>query len=538
VTKESGEKNLKAKFLIYNAKIYTQADGLVVNSMAVNKNRIVAIGNSLNRDPDFKSYSQIDLKGKTVVPGFVDAHTHIYYYALSLNRLSLNATDSLDSCLEKISKFAKKLDKNEWVFGEGYSPELLKKSGAFDCYLLDKFTHGRPAIVMSKDQHSAWANSKALEIAGICSASKNPSGGVIERDSHRNPTGILLEKPAYSIVSNNIPQPSDKSKTKCYNDVLKIAYEKGVTGVHSFDDVKGEFKFFESMNAKKKLGLRINYYFPARFLPELIEKKVYFGQGDDFLRVAGIKIFSDGALGSQTALCYNKYIGSRNNFGIEVESVKRMSKQIKLANKLGLPSAIHAIGDKAVSNVIEAMEQNIKLHFGARHRIEHLQLIRRKDIARLKKLGAIASMQPSHCPQDIANIRKLWGNRGANAFVFRTLLDKKIPLAFGSDVPIEPLDPLGGISDAVTRSLPNSRDIFYKEQRITALEALYQFTVGSAYAVGQEHCRGYLLENYPADFVILSDDIGKTPISKIRDIKVLATFIDGKPKYSHSSLKL
>jgi len=308
--------------------------------------------------------------------------------------------------------------------------------------------------------------------------------------------------------------------------------------VHSFDRSPHAFEWFLELCQKQKLGLRINYYFPEPAIPTLVKNNIRYGQGDEFLRVAGIKLYSDGALGSRTALCFEKYKGSKNNYGIEVCSTKQMLTSVKQAAKLGLPAAIHAIGDKAVSNVLDVFEKAPKLRNGARHRIEHYQLVRRKDVGRTKRLNLITSMQPSHCPSDIKMIRKHWGKRGSNAFIFRTLIDKGIDLAFGSDVPIEPLDPIAGIAAAVRRALPGSRDIFYPKQRISFLEALNRFTLGPAIAVGQQDSRGMLLPGYPADFVVLSDDIARVPASKIYDIKVLATILDGDIKYCHSSLNL
>jgi predicted amidohydrolase YtcJ len=183
---------------------------------------------------------------------------------------------------------------------------------------------------------------------------------------------------------------------------------------------------------------------------------------------------------------------------------------IKSAARLGLPCAVHAIGDRAVANVIDAFESSLPLKSGGRHRIEHLQMIRRKDIPRLKRLGIVASMQPSHCPADIDLVRKYWGARGRNAYVFKTLIDRGINLAFGSDAPIEPL----------RRSRPGRRDLFYPEQRISAAQALNRFTVGPAFAAGQEHCRGYILPGYPADLVVLSDDVTRVAASAIARIEV------------------
>jgi predicted amidohydrolase YtcJ len=204
---------------------------------------------------------------------------------------------------------------------------------------------------------------------------------------------------------------------------------------------------------------------------------------------------------------------------------------------LGLPCAIHAIGDRAIDNVLTAFEQAPPLKSGGRHRIEHLQMIRRKDIARLKRLGVVASMQPSHCPSDIDLIEKYWGPRGRNCYLFKTLGQRGIPLAFGSDAPIEPLDPLAGIHDAVNRRGGKKGRLFYPAERVTVAEAVFGFTAGAAYAAGGESGRGYLLPGYPADLVVLSENIYRAAIKRIRDIKILATFFDGRPVFVNSGYK-
>ncbi len=205
---------MKTKNLIYNARIYTQAENMIVPSMAVYKNKIVAVGNNLEYDPDFKNYHHTDLKKRTVIPGLVDAHTHFFFFALSLGRVELDGLDSIDKCLNKIKTFSKKLKKNEWVVGEGYSPDRFVKRIEPDRYMLDKVTGNQPAFIYSKDQHTAWVNSKALKMAGITSKTKQPDGGRIEFDSNGEPTGILREGPAYNKVYDLLPKPS---KTKIHS---------------------------------------------------------------------------------------------------------------------------------------------------------------------------------------------------------------------------------------------------------------------------------------------------------------------------------
>lgn len=528
---------MKRKILLYNARVYTQANGLRVNSIAYNGSRITGVGNHLEHDPDFRSYARLDLKDKTVVPGLVDAHTHFFFFAQSLGIVSLQGDESIDASLKKIRSFAAGLGPNAWVVGEGYSPDRYRRRVEPDRYMLDKATGGRPAFIFSKDQHTAWVNSKALEAAGIAEKTPDPDGGEIARLDDGTPTGILREGPAIGLVFDLVPSPSHRENLRRYSLALDHAYRKGVTGVHSFDGVDG-FVFLSDLAEKGKTGVRINYYPPVAKLSDLEKAKISFGAGSEFFRICGVKIFADGSLGSQSALCFNKYVGSKKNYGIEVTPVPELKRLVKRAGRQGLPCAIHAIGDRAVSNVLEAFEAAPPLKGGLRHRIEHLQLIRRKDVARVRKLNVVASMQPSHCPSDIYMARKYWGRRAANAFVFRTLLDSGVDLAFGSDVPIEPLEPLAGVAHAVRRARPHSRDVFYPEQRITAAEALFGFTAGAAIAANQADSRGFLLPGYPADLVILDCDITTVAASHIYDTEVLATIIDGRVRYCHRSIGL
>jgi len=502
--------------------------------MAVSSATVIAVGHRLEHDPDFRRFARIDLRGRTIIPGLVDAHTHFYWLAKSLAEVSLNGIDSLDRCLNKIKRFADSLPRGRWVVGNGLLPAGFRKPIQPDRTMLDRVTGGRPAFIFYKDSHSAWVNSKALAFARIDSTTPDPPGGRIERFADRTPSGLLCETPAYLELYRSIPPPPKREMDRLYRQALEAVYRKGVTGVHSFDGPDG-FAYLAELAEKGKTGIRINYYPPAALLPQLEKTGTRYGVGTDFFRIAGVKVFADGALSSQSALCFRKYTGSKANFGIEVTPLAGISRIARWAARSGLPCAIHAIGDRAVCNVLDALEASNTPRM--RHRIEHLQLVRKKDLARVKQLGVVASMQPSHCPADIDLVRRFWGKRSANAYVFRSVLDKKIPLAFGSDAPIEPLDPLVGIAAAVRRARPGSRDVFHPEQRIYATEALHAYTVGAALAAGQEHCRGYLLPGYPADFVVLDRDITRIAPARIHDTRVLATVIAGEVRYCHSSLK-
>jgi len=526
---------MTTRLLLENGRIHTQASGLVVDSMAISRNRIVAVGSKLRHDPDFRRFPVFDLRGRMVTPGLVDAHTHFYYWAINAERVRLDDCTSLDQCLRRIGDAAGALGPRAWVLGEGYSVEKFRPRRDPDRLVLDAVTGGRPAFIFSKDEHSAWVNSRALQLAGITAKTKQPDGGRIEHFDDGTPSGVLREGPGYLAVHGLIPTRTAREIDRLFLLALDRAYQKGVTGVHSFDGWEG-FEYFRQRTESGKLGLRIEYYPQAAYLSQLEKQRIRYGHGDAFLRVAGVKIFADGALGSRSALCFNRYPDSRDNFGIEVTGRDQIARFARRAARLGLPIAVHAIGDRAAANVLDAIEEvGSPLGNGARHRIEHLQLVRRKDVARMKRLGVIASMQPSHCVADIDMVNTLWKARSADAYVFRTLLERGVDLAFGSDVPIEPLDPLTGIENAVRRVKPGGRTPFHAEQRLTAAQALHGFTAGAARAAGVDAVSGYLLPGHPADFTVLGADLTRVPAGKIAATPIVATVLDGRQVYGDPS---
>ncbi len=506
------------------------------SAVVIGGNKIAALGRDLPYlKQQFSGYRLIDLKGRVVLPGFVDSHTHFYFWATTLDTMHLEKTATFGKALVKIEKFTRKCPLDEWIVGDGWSPDRWDEYHLPTAFELDRVTGGRPAALFSKDQHMLWVNSRALQMAGIDRHYREPEGGSVDRDpATGEPTGILREVPGYMPVINLFSKPETEKVAKAWKKAARIAYSRGVTGFHSVDAPEA-WEFFASRHKAHKLGFRVHYYFPVNMLDELIERKFYSGMGDDTLRVGGVKIFADGSLGSRTAFLKKPYLKDSKNYGIEVTGLKDLISQTGRASQNNLACAIHAIGDRAVANVITAFE-------GAgggkslRHRIEHLQLIDRKDISRLKKIGAVASMQPSHCPSDRKPVDAYWGKRGRNAYIFKTLLRQQIPLAFGSDCPIEPLDPLGGIHAAVNRNGFGERGgRFYPEEKITVSQAVHGFTAGSAYAAGRERFSGKIAPGYQADLVILDDNIYTMPLSQIYKARVAATIFDGKVIYRGSS---
>ncbi|MFH1700306.1 MAG: amidohydrolase [Candidatus Zixiibacteriota bacterium] len=525
--------------ILYNGQIYPQYRiSRRPAVLVITGGRIAVVGNDLTKiKRDYPQHKKINLKGKTVIPGMVDSHTHFYFWAKTYHSVHLDGIESYDEALREIKSHTSKIPDGEWVIGDGWSADRWDTYHLPTAKELDAVTGNHPAGLFSKDQHTIWVNSKALKMAGIDKNYTDPPGGKIDRDPvTKEPLGILRETPAYFPVYKLMNRSVPKQIQRSWKAASQIAYSRGVTGFHSMDGPEG-FDFFEKLNNRNRLGFRVHYYYPIKMLDELIERGIHSEIGDDTLRIGGIKIFADGALGSQTAFMKKPYLESKSNFGLEVTKFADLKKQIKKAAQNNLACAVHAIGDRAVSNVISAFECVPKSSL--RHRIEHLQLIAKGDLGRLKKTGVIASMQPSHCPSDRQLITEYWGKRGRGAFIFKTLLSKRIPLAFGSDCPIEPLDPLAGISSAVNRTGFGERGgKFYPEESISVSSAVHGFTAGPAYACGRESFSGKIAPGYQADVVILEDNIYTMPKSEIYKASVAATIFDGRLVYLNTCSKL
>lgn len=516
--------------ILYNGIIHPQHRFRVrPSAVAVTGNRIAEVSHDLHAlGRQFPGYDRIDLKGRAILPGFVDSHTHFYFWTISLETVHLDGTASFEEALKKISAFSGGRRADEWILGDGWSADRWNPYHLPTASELDAITGGRPAALFSKDQHILWVNSAALKLAGITKNYPDPPGGKIDRDPMTGiPTGILRETPGYFPVIKLISRMDQKRVHAVWKTASQIAYSRGVTGFHSMDGPEG-YEFFKSLNSSGKLGFRADYYFPVKMLGDLITRGIKSGDGDQTLRIGGVKIFADGSLGAQTALMKKPYRGSRENHGVEVTEVDAMTKSIEMASANGLACAIHAIGDQAVANVLTAFENGNRAP-NLRHRIEHLQIIAPSDRPRLKRLGLIASMQPSHCPSDRRLVADYWGTRGKDAYIFKTLLREGNPLTFGSDCPIEPLDPLAGIHAAVNRNGIEERGgRFYPEQSLTIREAIAGFTSGPAYASGREDLSGKIAPGYQADMVILDRDPAALPPSKVTEAKVDGTIFDGE----------
>ncbi|HSG99104.1 MAG TPA: amidohydrolase family protein, partial [candidate division Zixibacteria bacterium] len=347
--------------VLYNGVVEPMRPGAAVcDSLVFRNGVIVAVGANLQRDPEYARLPQVDLRGAAVYPGFVDAHTHLYYFSQTLGRANLDNTRSLIDALHRVREHARKLKRDAWVVGAGIDVRGWQDQRWPSATDLDKVTGGRPALIFSKDYHSAWVNSRALEISGISRRTPEPAGGAIERLADGAPSGMLREKSAYLPVFEKIRPADERTRQKLFHNALEIAYQRGVTGAHSFDGWDG-YQFMRSLAERRRLGLRVRYNVLAedlmRAVSELGERKL-FGYGDDWLKITGVKVFADGALGSQTALMYRPFTGSEGNCGIAVTSPAELMKITRRAKRHGLPLAVHAIGDRAVTEVVTTLADN------------------------------------------------------------------------------------------------------------------------------------------------------------------------------------
>ncbi len=476
-----------------------------------------------------------DLKNHTVIPGLVDSHVHFVYWAETRTRLDLEDARSTVEVQKKVAIFEKRLPEKEWLLGSNFNKNSWPAGQLPDKNILNAACPNRPVVLASKDVHTLWLNSAALSAVGIDSSTSDPLGGQIARcPGSQEPTGYLLET-ACRLVNEYLEKNQKKPDMgKVALSAQKEAWKRGVTGIHALPDPGFEksFALLERLTREDKLRLRILMYIPEKRLDWAIELGLQSGFGNDFFKVGGVKIFVDGALGSQTALMFDPYEGSSST-GIEVSSLAHLENQLSKAAKANLACSVHAIGDKAVHYALEAFGKVLPHHNGRLHqRIEHVQLIRDEDVPKFRKYKVAASMQPSHAPSDRHIADRHWGARCRNAYPWRSLLKTGALVAFGSDAPVEPLEPLAGIYSAVCRKKPDEAESWYPSQAVSVSDAIRAYTINPAVISGDGERRGTLTPGKLADFIVLSEDPFKIPSDRLATLEVLATVVGGAVVYA------
>jgi predicted amidohydrolase YtcJ len=520
--------------LLHNANIYTlDPSQPKASALLIDGGRILAVGEgSALESMSSGGLEKQDMQGKTILPGLTDAHFHFQHYALSLSKVDCE-TKTKEECLRRLAERAGTAKPGAWILGHGWNHN--EWSGEFPTAVdLDAVVPDHPVYLTAKSLHAAWANTVALNLAGIADDTPNPADGVIQRDSSGHATGVLLES-AMALVDAVIPEPSVSDVANAIEAAQPILWKMGLTGVHDFDR-RNSFMALQHLNAQGKLKLRVNKSIPLDSLDHAFELGLRTGFGNDWLWVGSVKGFMDGALGSGTAAMFQPYLNDPVNRGILNMDGEELFEHCRHAADAGLSMAIHAIGDRANHEVLNAYEQLRKYETEKglphlRHRIEHVQILHTDDVPRFAKLNVIASMQPIHAPSDMFTADRLWGDRSALAYAWRAQLNQGAHIAFGSDAPVESPNPFWGLHAAVTRRRADgtpSADGWYPEQKLTLAEALSAYTSGAAYAANAEHRLGRLAPNYLADLIVLERDIFSIPPDVLLTLEAGPVMIDGE----------
>ena len=463
------------------------------------------------------SPERVDLAGRCVLPGFTDSHVHFPTWAVAQREVRLEDTASLDEALARVRAALPDLRPGAWLLGRGWRsgdwhPQVEPTKEA-----LDELAGETPVALMARDSHSVWLNSAALARAN---GDLQVPGGVVELDERGEPTGVLREESCWHFRDAYI-ETTDDEYVEAMRDAIKLANSRGVTAVHDKDGWLGALRFWQRFEAEGALPLRVWQSLPAERADELASLDISSRFGGPKLRLGYLKVFMDGTLGSQTARLLD---GS----GVEITSREEFAALIRQAARAGFPVAVHAIGDQANRDALDAFEETREdwQPFGLRQRIEHAQLLASQDVERFAQLGVAASVQFSHAPSDRDLADRLWAGKTENAYAFRSLWDSGALVANGSDAPIEELDPLAGICAGVLRTL-DERDAWHPEQALTVEQALEATTVNPAWLAGDERRRGKLLPGYYADLVVLDRDPVECTPAELPDVRVVATMVGG-----------
>lgn len=487
--------------------------------------------------PQGVSPEVIDLEGRTVLPGFVDSHLHLMNLGLGLANLQLAAVTSIEELKVKLRQRAETTPPGEWILGRGWDQDFFVEKRYPTKKDLDEAAGQRAVYLTRACGHLAVVSSKALETAGITRDTPDPPGGIIDRDMYGEPTGVLRES-AQGLVRGKVPERGRETVEAATGEAMKYLLARGITSIHPNDGYEGVRSTMEVYRKAHGSGvpLRIYWDMPYDFLEELSETPLRTGDGDDYLRVGAVKIFADGSLGGRTAALDEPYSDERDNSGILVTSEEDLTAQVYRAHALGMQVAVHAIGDRAVRVSLDAVNeaQSRLPRRSLRHRLVHVQILSPFLITEMRRVGVVADVQPKFLTTDMRWAQERVGSqRMRSSYSWHTMLKAGIPLAGGSDCPVEPPDPLFGIYAAVTRKdmEGNPRGAYYPNERITLEEAIRMFTLGGAYAAFQDDQKGTLQPGKLADFVVLSEDPFRMPAEDIKDLSVLMTVVGGEVAY-------
>jgi predicted amidohydrolase YtcJ len=515
--------------IILNANVITlNSKQPRAEAIAIENEKIVAVGsNEQILTHKSKNTETIDCKNKTVVPGLVDCHIHMLEFGFLLQELNLRSTKSIKEMQNSLRKHVERKPELEWILGGRWDEEKFSEKRYPTRWDLDKIVSHKPVFLKRVCGHLVVVNSKALRLAQITRSTK-VNGGVIDLDEATGePTGILRDN-AIDLVSKLVPTPSRSICEKACISACNNAVKAGLTGVHWLVDSAEEVQVLQSMASEGRLPLRVNLGIPVKMLKEMTHLGLTTGFGSDMLKLGFIKILADGSLGARTAALENGYSDDSDKRGIMLYSQRKLHELILEAHKNGWQVAVHAIGDRALRKVIEAMNETLRKvpRKDHRHRIEHCSIMNEALISQMKELHLIASVQPHFVVSDVWTVNRIGIERTRWAYPFKTLFDKGIVVVSGSDCPIELISPLLGLWAAVKREDK-------PEESLTVEEALRTFTVNAAFASFDEAKKGTIEAGKYADLTILEEDITKIPFDRIRNLMVEMVIVNGKVRFAN-----
>ena len=504
-------------------------DRPVVECLAVRGDRVVAIGSFEELRGQMGGAEWLDLRPAVVLPGFTDSHVHLLEWAVGRQQPDLSEAGSMRETLELVDRVARSSPADAWIEFKAWDPAWRPQAELAD---LDAASHGRAVVLVAHDLHSGWLNSTAMARLQIDRNRADPPGGSVERYADGRPTGILKEC-ALDWWYEGRPRPAAEESRQALREGQAALHELGVTAVHTVEGPES-FRNVRDLERADELRLRVLHHVPQRFLDSLIECGVTSGFGGDWLRIGGIKYFTDGALGSQTAWMLAPYEGT-DDVGIRRLEPDEFAADVERAARAGLAATVHAIGDAAVRMTLDSLERAGSAGLAIPHRVEHLQCVDGADLGRAARSGIVASMQPSHLLTDVRSAEKWWGSeRSRRTYALRALLDAGTVLAFGSDAPVEEADPREGFYAAVARrdrsGYPEGG--WYPEERLTGEEVLEAYTTGPARAAGDSNRQGRLAPGYFADFAAWDGDLVTVEANRLLSAKVVATFVGGESVYA------
>ena len=526
-----------ATLIVTNAAVYTvDKHHPTAEAVAVIGDRIIAVGSrgeiDLSRGPQTKV---IDARGRLLLPGFNDAHVHFIQGGAQLDQVQLTDAASPQEFANRIASQARKTPKGEWILGGRWDETKWPKQELPTKELVDGVTGATPIFVERYDGHEALANSAAMKLAGVDAKTADVPGGVIVRDKTGNPTGIFKDA-AQELIYKAIPPMSPGQRVRVARRALEHAASLGVTSVQHMNPEFADVAAYSELAENGELTTRI-YALPMETdWRDQAKVGIRHAWGSSYLRLGGVKGYADGSLGSRTAYMFEPFADDPGNSGLssdEMHPPSAMRQRLMGADAAGLQIRVHAIGDRAISMMLDIFS-DIETEHGyhdQRFAIEHAQHMAQKDFERFAKLHVIASMQPYHAIDDGRWAEKRLGHdRLRYSYAWRSFLDHGVTLAFGTDWPVAPLNPMLGLYAAVTRATLDGKNPggWIPEEKITLPEAIEAYTMGAAFAEFQEREKGSITPGKLADMVILSDNIFDLKPEAIRDVKVRTTIVGGK----------